>query len=80
MLVTADHGQMELDHDRLVDVGVDPVLAQGVAMVAGEPRAAYAYLTDPTEVDAVAGAVARATGRRRARPHQGRGSRGRLVR
>ena len=54
LLVTADHGQMELDRDRLVDVGVDPALAQGVAMVAGEPRAAYAYLTDPAELESVA--------------------------
>jgi hypothetical protein len=54
LLVTADHGQMELDRDRLVDVGVEPILAQGVAMVAGEPRAAYAYLADPAGLDAVA--------------------------
>jgi hypothetical protein len=54
LLVTADHGQMEVDPGQLVDVGTEPTLAQGVALVAGEPRAAYAYLSDPGTIDDVA--------------------------
>lgn len=53
LLVTADHGQVDVDHDRLVDVATTPALADGVALVSGEPRATYVHLSDPAP-DAVA--------------------------
>lgn len=48
MLVTADHGQVDVDLDRIVDVAQVPVLATGVELVAGEPRAAHVHLSDPS--------------------------------
>lgn len=52
MLVTADHGQVDVDHDLLVDVATTPALAAGVALVAGEPRATYVHLEDPGDAAA----------------------------
>lgn len=58
LLVTADHGQVDVDPAAIVDVAQHPVLAAGVELVAGEPRAAHVYLTEP-DPDAVAAAAAR---------------------
>lgn len=58
MLVTADHGQVDVDLDQIVDVAQVPALAAGVELVAGEPRAAHVHLNDPGP-EAVAAAVAR---------------------
>lgn len=44
VLVTADHGGVDLDHDALVDVATTPALADGVELVAGEPRAAHVHV------------------------------------
>lgn len=52
LLVTADHGQVDVDHDRLVDVAATPELAADVALVAGEPRASHVHLTDEARADA----------------------------
>ncbi|MCV2396350.1 alkaline phosphatase family protein [Actinotalea sp. M2MS4P-6] len=60
LLITADHGQMEVARDGLVDVATVPELARDVALVAGEPRAAYVHLLDGVDVDEV-GARWRAT-------------------
>jgi len=43
VVVTADHGQVEVDLADRVDVAEVPALAQGVAMVGGEPRAVHLY-------------------------------------
>lgn len=45
VLVTADHGMVDVDPADMVDVGATPALADGVALVAGEARAAHVYLT-----------------------------------
>lgn len=55
LLVTADHGMVDVDTERIVDVGTTPALADGVALVAGEPRAAYAYLAPGADADQVLG-------------------------
>ena len=52
LLVTADHGMVDVDRDRLVDVATTPALRTDVALVAGEPRAAHIHLE--TGADAVA--------------------------
>ena len=44
LLVTADHGMVDVDHDRLVDVAQTPALSTDVALIAGEPRATHVHL------------------------------------
>ena len=58
MLVTADHGQVDVDPDAIIDVAATPALAAGVELVAGEPRAAHVHLTD-TSPEGVAAAAGR---------------------
>ncbi|MDF9876052.1 alkaline phosphatase family protein [Cellulosimicrobium cellulans] len=53
VLVTADHGMVDVDPALRRDVATDPVLARGVALVGGEPRAVHVY-TEPGETTAVA--------------------------
>ena len=43
LLVTADHGQLNVPADRRFDVAADPRLRAGVAVVAGEPRVRYLH-------------------------------------
>jgi hypothetical protein len=43
LLVTADHGQLNVPADRRFDVGADERLRAGVAVVAGEPRVRYLH-------------------------------------
>ena len=43
LLVTADHGQVNVPDDRRFDLGTAPDLAAGIAAVAGEPRVRYLY-------------------------------------
>src|SRR5665647_1231633 len=45
LVVTADHGMVDVDPRALVDVATTPELAMGVELVAGEPRASHVYLT-----------------------------------
>lgn len=51
LVVTADHGMVDVDRSQRWDVGTDAVLGAGVALVAGEPRALHLHL-EP-DVDAV---------------------------
>ncbi|WP_425956951.1 alkaline phosphatase family protein [Xylanimonas sp. McL0601] len=46
VLVTADHGQVEVDLADRFDVATTPALAEGVALVGGEPRAVHLYTDD----------------------------------
>jgi hypothetical protein len=46
LVVTADHGMVDVDRAALVDVATTPELAAGVELVAGEPRATHVYLAD----------------------------------
>jgi hypothetical protein len=52
LLVTADHGQLNVPADRRFDIGADPRLAAGVTVVAGEPRVRYLHVR-PGAVDDV---------------------------
>ncbi|GEK19735.1 alkaline phosphatase family protein [Cellulomonas xylanilytica] len=44
LVMTADHGMVDVDRAQRWDVGTDPVLGAGVALVAGEPRALHLHL------------------------------------
>ncbi|WP_454300754.1 alkaline phosphatase family protein [Salana multivorans] len=52
LVLTADHGMVDVT-DR-IDVAADPALREGVALVAGEPRALHVHLDDADAVDIVA--------------------------
>ncbi|MFK3982099.1 alkaline phosphatase family protein [Micromonospora sp. NPDC050397] len=52
LLVTADHGQLNVPPDRRFDLDLDPRLRAGVRVVAGEPRVRYLH-TEPGAVDDV---------------------------
>ena len=43
LLVTADHGMLDVPAGTRVDVGDEPALLDGVALLAGEPRARYVH-------------------------------------
>jgi hypothetical protein len=43
LLVTADHGMLDVPEDTRLDVDAVPELAEGVRVVAGEPRARYVH-------------------------------------
>src|SRR6266508_4276422 len=43
LLVTADHGQVDVPPERRVDVDSDPALRAGIRVVAGEPRVRYLH-------------------------------------
>jgi predicted AlkP superfamily pyrophosphatase or phosphodiesterase len=51
LLVTADHGALDVPADGRVDVGTDPRLAEGLRVVAGEPRVRYLHVLDGAEAD-----------------------------
>lgn len=46
LVVTADHGQMDIPADHRLDIDADPRLAYGVRLFAGEPRVRYLH-TEP---------------------------------
>jgi hypothetical protein len=54
LLVTADHGMVDVDLDRRWDVGQDAVLSREVELVAGEPRALHLHLEPGANPDVVA--------------------------
>jgi len=54
VVVTADHGMVDVDPARRWDVGTTPALADGVALVAGEPRAVHVHLEPGVDADAAA--------------------------
>ncbi len=58
LLVTADHGMVDVDPAGRWDVATTPSLADGVELVAGEPRALHVH-TRSSAPDAVAAAAAR---------------------
>jgi hypothetical protein len=43
LLVTADHGQLDVPADQRFDLDADPRLSAGVTVVAGEPRVRYLH-------------------------------------
>jgi hypothetical protein len=54
LLVTADHGQLNVPADRRFDVGSDERLRAGVAVVAGEPRVRYLHTAAGATADVLA--------------------------
>lgn len=46
LLVTADHGMVDVDHEIFVDVAAVPMLSDGVELITGEPRATYVHVAD----------------------------------
>lgn len=54
LLVTGDHGMVDIDTPRRIDVDAIPVLREGVDLVAGEARFRHVYVTDGAEDDVVA--------------------------
>ena len=54
LLVTADHGQLNVPTEGRIDMGRDPALAAGIVAVAGEPRVRYLYVQDGARDDVIA--------------------------
>jgi hypothetical protein len=51
LLVTADHGQLNVPAEGRIDLAADPVLAAGIVAVSGEPRVRYLYVEDGARDD-----------------------------
>jgi Type I phosphodiesterase / nucleotide pyrophosphatase len=52
LLVTGDHGMVDVPEDAKIDYDDEPSLQEGVELIAGEPRARYLHVR-PGELDAV---------------------------
>lgn len=55
LLVTADHGMVDVDLSQRWDLATHPVLGAGVELAAGEPRALHLHLERGADPEAVAG-------------------------
>nr|WP_307861547.1 alkaline phosphatase family protein [Cellulomonas wangleii] len=54
LVVTADHGMVDVDPARRRDVGTDPVLGADVVTTGGEPRALHLHVADGVDPGVVA--------------------------
>jgi len=54
LIVTGDHGMLDVREDQKVDLSRRPELLEGVRAVAGEPRARYVYTQPSAETDVLA--------------------------
>ena len=54
LLVTADHGQLDVPLEGRTDIDLDPRLRAGVVAVAGEPRVRYLHTLDGARDDVLA--------------------------
>jgi len=54
LLVTADHGQLNVPVGRRIDLDADPRLREGVRLVAGEPRVRYLHVAPGAAADVLA--------------------------
>jgi hypothetical protein len=54
LVVTADHGQLNIPARRRFDLDSDPRLREGVRVVAGEPRVRYLHTVDGATADVLA--------------------------
>ncbi len=63
LLVTADHGGLNVDLDARIDMDTDPRLAAGVRVVAGEPRVRYLHTEPGATADVAATWAERLAGR-----------------
>lgn len=53
VVITADHGMVDVDPAQRWDVATEPALAEGIELVAGEPRAIHLYVSPGTDPAAV---------------------------
>ena len=51
MIVTADHGMVDIDHTLRLDLADAPALRSGVRHIGGEPRAVHLYAESGAEAD-----------------------------
>jgi hypothetical protein len=61
LLITADHGMVDLVDDERIDVDSEPGLRDGVELIAGEPRARYVHAVPGAADDVLAAWRARLT-------------------
>ncbi len=61
LLITADHGMVDLIEDERIDVDTEPELRAGVELIAGEPRARYVHAVPGAAADVLAAWRARLT-------------------
>ncbi len=54
LVVTADHGMVDVDPARRLDIAARPALSADVALLGGEPRAVHVYLRDDVDPAAAA--------------------------
>jgi hypothetical protein len=54
LVITADHGQINVPADRRFDIDTDPRLRDGVRVVAGEPRVRYVHTRPGATADVIA--------------------------
>ncbi|MET0763314.1 MAG: nucleotide pyrophosphatase/phosphodiesterase family protein [Blastococcus sp.] len=54
LLVTADHGMLDVPADTRIDLDAEPDLADGVRLLAGEPRARYVHAEPGATADVLA--------------------------
>ncbi|MFI5832869.1 alkaline phosphatase family protein [Micromonospora sp. NPDC051300] len=54
LLVTADHGQLDIPAGHRIDLDADPRLRAGARVVAGEPRVRYLHVEPGAEADVLA--------------------------
>jgi hypothetical protein len=54
LLVTADHGMLDVPQDTRLDLDAEQALAEGVRVLAGEPRARYVHAEPGAEDDVLA--------------------------
>jgi hypothetical protein len=54
LLVTADHGQLDVPPDRRYDIAADPRLSAGLATIAGEPRMRHLHTVPGAAGDVLA--------------------------
>lgn len=54
LIITADHGQLDVPAQARVDIDAEPALRAGVALVAGEPRMRYLHVRPGARGDVIA--------------------------
>ncbi len=54
LAVTADHGMVEVPEDGKFDADTDPALAEGVALIGGDPRSRLVYAEPGADADVLA--------------------------
>ena len=63
LLITGDHGMLDVPEDAKIDYDSEPILKEGIEILAGEPRARYLHVA-PGELEAVRTRWAEALGNR----------------